>query len=135
MKESAFATSIKQTLRLQGYRAIKMHGGSMGEAGLPDLYVLAAPRWRGWLELKMGRNKPTPIQMRQIGSLRLCGESVYVLRYLDRGLLRIEDPRGRRIREVAPKNLIEGLRTITRYEPQTPTGRAKAASTKRSKVR
>lgn len=97
MKETAFAASIKKKLKEQGHRAIKWHGGMHGEAGIPDLYVMAAPHWRGWLELKMDRNTVTDIQRRVLLDLRERGEPCYVLRRRPDGMLLLEEPEEGRI--------------------------------------
>lgn len=68
MLESTFTKYLTKRLREEGAVVVKIHGGGMGQAGVPDLYV-ASPRFTGWLELKTKRNKPSVIQTRKMGEL------------------------------------------------------------------
>ena len=63
---------------------------SMGaKAGVPDVLIFDTPGMPGWyrcglaIELKVGKNKPTPAQLKWHEDLRGCGWRVEVCRTVD----------------------------------------------------
>ena len=68
MRESKFQTTIISYFLNDldvPHRSLNLHGHAMQGAGWPDLYIVG-PVWSGWLELKIGRNKTTPLQAKRL---------------------------------------------------------------------
>ncbi len=83
MTEKSLVNSIVQQLRYRGIYVVKIHGGTMQRAGLPDLWAVI----EGLLfcfEVKLpkdeGGGSPTPRQQHEIDKLRSAGAVAKVVR-------------------------------------------------------
>lgn len=92
VSEAAFQDAVIKAIVDRGGFVFNICGGPMQAAGMPDLYV-ASHLWTGWLELKVGKNKPSPIQRDKLKKLRRQKVSAMVLRYY-KGLI-FEDHEGK----------------------------------------
>lgn len=72
-----------------GAFCVKMHGSAFALAGLPDHHV-TSPWWIGWIETKVGSNKPTAIQAARAREILRASGKVVVLRLVGPQALRIE---------------------------------------------
>lgn len=79
MKESKFQTKVKKMLESKAAFVINLHGHLMQRAGLPDLEVVHKD-WKGYLELKVGKNDTSTIQRVTAAKLILRGCQAYVFR-------------------------------------------------------
>lgn len=89
MNESSFCKKLMRMLEDRGAVVFKIHGHGMQESGWPDLYV-AGLVFTGWIELKVGRRKVTPLQKERMRMLVERGVPAFVLR-LEDGVVCIED--------------------------------------------
>ena len=95
MKEREFQKRIIKMVRDDGGIVFNVHGHGMQTPGWPDLYI-ALPEselfdsWQGWVELKVGKNKATPLQEHRITQLQKVGCPACVLRLLGWPMCQIE---------------------------------------------
>lgn len=61
---------------------VKIHGGPMQKAGLPDLHITYDGR-SYWIEVKAGNNKLTPLQCQRLEEFSAAGAVVGVARSVD----------------------------------------------------
>ena len=61
MKEKDFQAKLRKQLKARGCLVFNLAGNMYTGSGIPDLYV-QHPNWGGWIELKVDRNKLTPLQ-------------------------------------------------------------------------
>lgn len=80
MKENQFQAKIVKMLKDKGCFIFNIHGERMQKKGVPDLLVIGL-KWKGFLELKVGKNQCTEIQKKQIEEIEKRGFPVYVLRW------------------------------------------------------
>lgn len=69
---SVVKTILKRLNAIPGCKAEKVHGGPYGRRGKPDITGCVLGR-RFDLEVKVGVNKPTPTQMKEIEEWRSAG--------------------------------------------------------------
>lgn len=79
--ETKLKNSITRWLKTQPVFFMKLHGGPLQLAGMPDLLVIVGGL-AVFLELKAGRNEPTPLQRAMIRRLREHGAAAFVVRSL-----------------------------------------------------
>lgn len=77
--ETIFSNRLCKVLESQCAFIINQHGHLFQRSGIPDLQVIHT-RWKGFLELKMNKNKPSDIQKSVAAAIELRGVPVYVLR-------------------------------------------------------
>lgn len=82
MKENKFQKSVKKYFENKGAFVINHHGHAMQRSGLPDLQIIHL-RWKGWLELKVEKNKASTLQRVVAAKIGLRGMPVYVLRCVE----------------------------------------------------
>lgn len=72
MNESALVSKIKSYLKDKGAYVEKIWGGGFQSAGIPDLIVCYKGRFLG-IEVKVGNNKPSEIQLAKIALINNAG--------------------------------------------------------------
>lgn len=72
MNESALVAKIKTYLKSKGAYVEKIWGGGFQSAGIPDLIACYKGRFIG-LEVKVGNNTPSEIQVAKINLIRKAG--------------------------------------------------------------
>jgi hypothetical protein len=77
--EKTIEKSIRRAAEAAGWMTIKMHGGPMSRAGLPDLLCVRAGDVR-WIEVKQPRGQPTPLQAATMLRLNQQGTPARVCR-------------------------------------------------------
>lgn len=77
-REANTVAAIRRALLDRGAFVVKLHGGAMQRAGLPDLLVVYAGRTL-WLEVKQPGGRPTPLQAATIDAIRAAGGAAYVV--------------------------------------------------------
>jgi len=82
MKERAITDKIMRALRQRGIYVVKIHGGPMQQAGLPDLYCCVCG-WSLWLEVKRPGEQPTPLQRYETDKLKNAGAYAEVVTSVD----------------------------------------------------
>ena len=80
--EKTIEKSIRRAAEAAGWMTIKMHGGPMARAGLPDLLCVRAGDVR-WIEVKQPRGQPTPLQFATMLRLNQQGTPARVCRSVD----------------------------------------------------
>ncbi len=80
--ETKFSDRLCKVLESQCAFIINQHGHLFQKSGVPDLQVIHR-RWHGFLELKMNKNKPSPIQKSVAAAIELRGVPVYVFRCVE----------------------------------------------------
>lgn len=80
MKENQFQAKIVKMLKDKGCFIFNIHGERMQKKGIPDLLVIGL-KWKGFLELKVGKNQCTEIQKKQMEEIEKRDFPVYVLRW------------------------------------------------------
>ena len=105
MKENEFQSRVVRSLFYQGAWTFNVHGHGMQRPGVPDLLVVHRS-WKGWLELKVGKNKPSAIQCKVMQDNLARGFPCYVLR--SNGVITLETLEGE-IWEVELRSLIKEL--------------------------
>jgi len=96
MNESQFTKKIITAFKETGAFILKIHGHSMQKSGIPDLLILH-PKWKGFVELKIGNGKCSDIQKHQISEIKNRGFPCVVLRWYVENFeewIRIEDENG-----------------------------------------
>jgi hypothetical protein len=83
MKESDFQRKLIAYFKDIGAFYFNAHGHAMQKAGMPDLYV-ASKLFEGWLELKVNRGKPTPLQVSTMRDLRRSNVPTFIVRFDDK---------------------------------------------------
>ena len=83
MLERDFAKLINGALESVGAFTFNVHGHRMQKSGMPDTYC-AHPQWTGWTELKVGQNKPSPVQINVMKDMLRRGVPAFVVRYRER---------------------------------------------------
>jgi hypothetical protein len=78
VKESAFQNKLKNACKDQGAWVFNIWGSIMQKSGVPDLYI-SHPKFRGWVELKVGTGRPSQSQVNNIHSLQECGDVAFVV--------------------------------------------------------
>lgn len=86
MKENKFQKKVVEALIAKTAWILNVHGHRMQKSGVPDLQVVHR-RWCGYLELKVGKNKCSPIQKQVIKKIKDRGFPVFVLRYIENPLV------------------------------------------------
>lgn len=93
MKESQLAVKVVGAIRERGHYAVKLGGGPYQTPGLPD--VLAVVNGRAvMVELKVGSNKPTPLQALTLERLKAAGAVAGVAYTLAEALAMVETAEG-----------------------------------------
>lgn len=77
--ETKFSERLCKVLESQCAFIINMHGHLFQRSGIPDLQILHR-RWDGFLELKVGENKPSDLQEKVAKKIQDRGTSCYVFR-------------------------------------------------------
>ena len=91
MNETEFGHYIRRNLiNNHGGRVTKIHGHAMQRSGISD-FLVNAPFFSGWVELKVGRSMPTPIQVQFIEEQRKFGIMAFCLRHRNGMVELIED--------------------------------------------
>lgn len=72
MNESALVTKIKAFLKMKGAYVEKIWGGGFQSAGIPDIIACYKGRFLG-IEVKVGNNKPSEIQVAKIDLINKAG--------------------------------------------------------------
>lgn len=72
MKESVYQKKVLALLRERGAYAEVISGGGFQASGIPDILACYKGIWLG-LELKVGYNKPSPLQVAKIDLIRQAG--------------------------------------------------------------
>ena len=72
MKESTYQLNVKKLLDERGSYHEVIWGGGFQASGIPDILVCYRGIYIG-LELKVGRNKPSPLQLAKIDVIRQNG--------------------------------------------------------------
>ena len=95
MKEKEFQKRVVKMIRDDGGIVFNIHGHGMQAPGWPDLYIALPPSelfgaWQGWVELKVGKNKATPLQQHRISQLQKVSCPACVLRLLSWPMCQIE---------------------------------------------
>lgn len=72
MNESQLVVKIKKYLREQGAYVEKIWGGGFQSAGIPDIIACYKGRFLG-IEVKVGSNKPSDIQLVKIKRINDAG--------------------------------------------------------------
>ncbi len=80
--EKALTNKIKKHLESQGWLVIKIHGGAMQRAGLPDLLCLRDGR-AVWLEVKTEEGVVSPLQKHWVGKLIGAGFTAEIVRSVE----------------------------------------------------
>lgn len=72
-------------LQTNGYPiiAINQHGSAFSSRGVPDLLICAKGKFIA-VELKVGNNKPTPLQADYLERIRCAGGITHVIRDFER---------------------------------------------------
>lgn len=95
MKESAYQSKIKQLTKESGAWVFNIAGGPFQQEGIPDLMILH-PIWMGFLELKIGRARPRPLQYKVMRGMHPRGieRRFYVVwgQCYDRNLMTLFNP-------------------------------------------
>lgn len=81
ISEGTWQTTILQEFRSLGFECLCKTGNVREGRGWPDLYI-AAPRFHGWVELKVGKNTLSTAQEQRIARLLQNGVPALVLRLL-----------------------------------------------------
>lgn len=81
--ESRITASITKYLKTLGPDCfyLKIHGGPMQRAGIPDLLVIHRGRWI-FLEIKTQRGVVTPLQAAEMRRIEAAGGEAHVIRSL-----------------------------------------------------
>jgi len=79
MLERDFQRNVIKFLKQRNAVVFNLIGNAF-QRDLPDLYV-AHLYWSGWIELKVGKNKPTPSQISVLERLRQRKVNAFVLTY------------------------------------------------------
>jgi len=69
MKETAITRKIRDRLKSLGFHTIKIHGGPMQQAGLPDVLAIRDGRAL-WLEIKQPGLHATELQLYRLKQMR-----------------------------------------------------------------
>lgn len=77
-REANTVAAIRRALLDRGAFVVKLHGGAMQRAGLPDLVVIYRGRTY-WFEVKQPGGRPTPLQAATIDAIRAAGGAAYVV--------------------------------------------------------
>lgn len=72
MKESVLVTHIIKTLKKRGAYCEKIWGGGFQKAGIPDILASYKGYFIG-IEVKVGNNKPSPLQVKKIELINQSG--------------------------------------------------------------
>jgi len=119
MKESLFQNKVIKALRERGAWILNIHGGGdpsrgMQMSGVPDLLVIHR-RWKGFLELKIGDRKLSPIQLLTCTAIAERQFSVYILRYNSEFEdMMIEDYCGNKLGPSDYDDLLDNLIEVTK---------------------
>jgi Holliday junction resolvase len=77
--EAQLSREIMDYIRARGGWAIKIHGGPLTTAGVPDIVACYRGRYLA-LETKMPGNKATPVQLHRMRQIRKAGGIAQVVR-------------------------------------------------------
>ena len=83
--ETQLANKVTKAIRDRGHWCMKVAGGPHQQPGIPDILACV----RGALvaiELKVGRNKPTPLQIATLGDMSEAGAVAGVAYTLDEAM-------------------------------------------------
>ncbi|MBM4023706.1 MAG: VRR-NUC domain-containing protein [Planctomycetes bacterium] len=80
--EKTIEKSIRRAAEGAGWLTIKMHGGPMTRAGLPDLLCVRSGDVR-WIEVKQPKGQPTPLQFATMLRLNKQGTPARVCRSVE----------------------------------------------------
>lgn len=81
-QETIFSNRLCKVLESQCAFIINVHGHMMQKAGISDLQVIHR-RWKGFLELKMNKNKPSDLQVKFAKKVITRGVPCYVFRCVE----------------------------------------------------
>ena len=91
MKEADLVTKIIKGLRARGFWAVKLHGGPMQQAGLPDVLAVKAGR-AFFLEVKLPGGNATRLQESVMRDLRDVGAVAATVHSLEEVLQAVGNP-------------------------------------------
>lgn len=80
--EKTIERAIRKAAEAGGWLTIKMHGGPMSRAGLPDLLCVRNGEVR-WIEVKQPKGHATPLQLATMLKLNHQGTPAQVCRSVD----------------------------------------------------
>ena len=80
MKESSLTKKVAELFRKAGAWVHKAHGSIYGYAGTPDLLICFNGGQFIAIEVKVGNNKPTPLQTVQLAKIQSAGGLAVVIR-------------------------------------------------------
>ena len=112
MKEKSIVDAILRKFKAMGIYVVKMHGGPMGLAGLPDVWAVTYGRLI-CLEVKRpkseGGKNPTKRQLYQMRQLLKAGAVVEVVRSVDEAVEIVElvEREMRKVRLYIPRGRFE----------------------------
>ena len=86
MKENAFQSKLVRICKGQGAWVFNIWGSIMQRSGVPDLYI-THPKFRGWVELKVGTGKPSGAQVANIHHLQECNDVAFVVTHSKDGYI------------------------------------------------
>lgn len=94
LNHSQFQRKVTKLLKSKGCWTHNVHGHRMQKRGVPDFLVISR-KWNGFIEIKIDKDKCSPIQKHVIKELKERHFPVYVLRYDKiRDAIQIEDEDG-----------------------------------------
>lgn len=79
MKENDLQRTVIEALKSVGAWTFNVHGHGMQKCGVCDLYC-AHNRWTGWIEFKVGKNRPSALQIICMKDLLIRGVAAFVVR-------------------------------------------------------
>jgi Holliday junction resolvase len=85
MKESTLVDQIRKALKAQGVKTLKIHGSQYMPAGEPDLIGCKDGQFYCW-EVKVGKNGPTPLQLKRLEEWREAGAVASVVWSVDEAI-------------------------------------------------
>jgi Holliday junction resolvase len=89
MSETAIKDTILSWLRKHGSYAVKIHGGPMQEAGVPDIQACISGRFIA-IEVKIPGQEATPVQQYHIEDILRAGGVAFVAHSLREAMDQLE---------------------------------------------
>lgn len=93
MNEKEFGKRLSDYIKKKDGIAFKQWGNVAQQAGWPDYYV-ALHDWHGWMELKVGYNKLSPLQSKRLRDLKKRNIPCCVLRLMRWPAIKVENVGG-----------------------------------------
>lgn len=90
MTETHLVRQIAGALKARGAWVVKLHGGPMQQAGLPDLLVVH-PSGTWLMEVKLPGGNPTRLQRHVMDKIAAAGGRVVVVRSVEEALKNLEE--------------------------------------------